>query len=123
MIVRLILLVALLGSAAVVFYGLVMDRTGQSIAFTVAGLMVLGVTSVVISIGLAIGAIGAGQDGRGIRALVGAFIGGCFALGAAASFAGAVIFGFLANPIGLMSRVARPSAARRYTPGLRAPIV
>ncbi len=95
MIVRIILLVALLGSAAVVFYGLVMDRTGQAIALTVAGLVVLGVTAAVISVGLAIGAINAGQDGRGIRAFGAAFLGGLFALGAAGALAGAVIFGYI----------------------------
>jgi hypothetical protein len=93
-IVRIILLVALVGSAAVVFYGLVMDRTGQAIALTVAGLVVLGVTAAVVSIGLAIGAISTGQDGRGIRALGGAFLGGLFAIGAAGALAGAVIFGY-----------------------------
>ena len=95
MIVRVLLLVALVGSAAVVFYGLFMDRTGQAIALTVAGLIVLGVTSVVISVGLAIGAISAGQDGRGIRGTAGAFLGGLFALGAAASLAGAFIYGYV----------------------------
>jgi hypothetical protein len=94
-IVRVILLLALLGSAAVVFYGLVLDRTGQAIALTVAGLVVLGVTAAVISVGLAIGAISAGQDGRGLRALGTAFLGGLFALGAAGALAGAVIFGYI----------------------------
>ena len=95
MIVRIILLLALVGSAAVVFYGLFMDRTGQAIALTVAGLIVLGVTAIVISVGLAIGAISAGQDGRGIRALAGAFLGGLFAIGAAASLAGAFVYGYI----------------------------
>lgn len=95
MIVRVILILALLGSAAVVFYGLVMDRTGQAIALTVAGLLVLGVTSAVISVGLAMGAIGAGQDGRGLRALAGAFMGGLFALGAAGALAAAMVFGYI----------------------------
>lgn len=94
MMVRIILLTALVGSAAVVFYGLIMDRTGQAIAFTVAGLVVLGVTAAVISLGMAIGAIAAGQDGRGVRATAGAFVGGLFALGAAGALAGAVIFGY-----------------------------
>jgi hypothetical protein len=94
-IVRVILLLALVASAAVVFYGLFMDRTGQAIALTVAGLIVLGVTSVVISVGLAIGAISAGQAGRGIRALGGAFLGGLFALGASASLAGAFVYGYI----------------------------
>ena len=78
-----------------VFYGLFADRTGQAIALTVAGLIVLGVTAAVISVGLAIGAIGAGQDGRGIRAMAGAFLGGLFALGAAASLAGAFVYGYI----------------------------
>lgn len=95
MIVRVILVLALLGSAAVVFYGLVMDRTGQAIALTVAGLLVLGVTCAVISVGLAIGAIGAGQDGRGLRAVTGAFVGGLFALAAAGALAAAMVFGYI----------------------------
>ncbi|MBX3031277.1 MAG: hypothetical protein KF809_14110 [Chloroflexi bacterium] len=95
MIVRIMLLVALVASAAVVVYGLLFDRTGQAIPFTVAGLLVLGVTSGVVSVGLATMAIGAGQEGRAIRALGGTFIGGLFALGAAASLLGAVILGYI----------------------------
>lgn len=97
--VRLLLLAALIGSAAVVFYGLVMDRTGQTIAFTVAGLFVLGVTSAVVSVGFAMGAITAGRSGSGIRAFLSAIIGGLFALGASGSLAGAVIFGLLARTV------------------------
>jgi hypothetical protein len=93
-IVRLILFVALLASAAVVIYGLVLDRSGQAIAFTVAGLLVLGVTSAVISVGLATQAIGAGQEGRAIRAIAGAFVGGLFVLGASASLMLAVVLGY-----------------------------
>jgi hypothetical protein len=92
--VRIILLVALLGSAGIVVYGLLFDRSGQAIAFTVAGLLVLGVTSAVISVGLATLAIGAGQEGRGIRAIAGAFVGGLFALGASASLILAVVLGY-----------------------------
>lgn len=95
MIVRILLLAALVASAAVVVYGLMFDRTGQAIPFTVAGLLVLGVTSGVISVGLATMAIGAGQEGRGIRAIIGALVGGLFALGAAASLLGAVMLGYI----------------------------
>jgi hypothetical protein len=95
--VRIVLLLALVGSALVVLYGLVLDRTGQAIAFTVAGLFVLGVTSAVIAIGLAVGAVNAGQSGRGIRAFADGFVGGLFALGAAGALAGAVIFAVLAG--------------------------
>jgi hypothetical protein len=97
MALRIALLVVLIGSAAVVFYGLVLDRTGQAIAFTVAGLFVLGVTCAVIAIGLAIGAVSAGRDGRGVRAFASAIGGGLFALGASGALAGAVIFGVLAS--------------------------
>jgi hypothetical protein len=93
-IVRIILFVALLASAAVVIYGLIFDRSGQAIALTVAGLLVLGVTSAVISVGLATQAVGAGQEGRGIRAIAGAFVGGLFALGASASLMLAVVLGY-----------------------------
>jgi hypothetical protein len=93
-IVRIILFVALLASAAVVIYGLIFDRSGQAIALTVAGLLVLGVTSAVISVGLATQAVGAGQEGRGIRAVAGAFVGGLFALGASASLMLAVVLGY-----------------------------
>jgi hypothetical protein len=93
-IVRVILLVALVASAAVVVYGLLFDRTGQAIAFTVAGLLVLGVTAAVISVGLARSAFRAGNEGRGLRAIAGAFVGGLFALGAAAALLVAVLMGW-----------------------------
>lgn len=93
MIVRVILLVALVGSAAVVAYGLLLDRSGQAIPFTVAGLLVLGVTAAVVSVGLARGALRAGNDGRAVRAILGALVGGVFALGASASLLLAVILG------------------------------
>ena len=95
MIVRVILLVALVASAAVVIYGLLFDRSGQAIPFTVAGLLVLGVTAAVISVGLAKGAFSAGNDGRAIRAIGGALLGGLFALGASASLLVAVVLGYI----------------------------
>lgn len=97
--VRILLLVTLLAAAAVVFYGLVLDRTGQAIAFTVAGLFVLGVTLVVISVGFAIGAVGAGRAGHGFRAIFGGLVGGLFALAAAGSLAGAMIFALLTRTV------------------------
>lgn len=95
MIVRVILLVALVASAAVVVYGLLFDRSGQAIPFTVAGLLVLGVTAAVISVGLARGAFRAGNEGRAIRAMGGALLGGLFALGASASLLLAVVLGYI----------------------------
>ena len=95
MIVRVILLVALVASALVVVYGLLFDRTGQTIPLTVAGLLVLGVTSAVVSVGLARAAFRAGNEGRAIRAIGGALLGGLFALGASASLLLAVILGYI----------------------------
>ena len=95
MIVRVILLVALVASALVVVYGLLFDRTGQAIPLTVAGLLVLGVTSAVISVGLARAAFRVGNEGRAIRAIGGALLGGMFALGASASLLLAVILGYI----------------------------
>ncbi len=95
MIVRVILLVALVASAMVVVYGLLFDRSGQAIPFTVAGLLVLGVTAAVISVGFAKGAFSAGNEGRSIRAIGGALLGGLFALGASASLLLAAILGYI----------------------------
>jgi flagellar biosynthesis component FlhA len=92
-IIRVILLVALAASAAVVLYGLLLDRTGQAIAFTVAGLLVLGVTTAVISVGLARAGLRAGNEGRAVRAFGGTFVGGLFALAASASLLLAIVLG------------------------------
>ena len=97
--VRLLLVTAIVASAAVVFYGLILDHSGQAIAFAVAGLFVLGVTLAVGAVLLAVGAVNAGRAGHAIRASLGAFVGGLFALACAGSLAGAVILGVLARTV------------------------
>src|SRR3972149_2639929 len=47
--VRIAVVVVLIASGLVVFYGLILDRTGQNIAFTVAGLVVFGLTMAFIA--------------------------------------------------------------------------
>ena len=47
--VRIAVVVVLVASGLVVLYGLILDRSGQNIAFTVAGLAVLGLTLAFIS--------------------------------------------------------------------------
>lgn len=96
---RAVLALALVGSAAVVVYGLVIDRTGGAIAFTVAGLAVLGVTLVAFAAMLAAAAVRAGRLGRGARAVGAAFLGGLSALAASGSLSAAVILGLLARPV------------------------
>ena len=97
--VRLLLVTAIVASAVVVFYGLILDHSPQANAFAVAGLFVLGVTLAVGAVLLAVGAVNAGRAGHAIRALLGAFVGGLFALASAGSLAGAVILGVLARPV------------------------
>ena len=96
--VRLVLIVAFIGSAAVAAYSLLIARGAQSIAVTVAALAVLGATMALISLGLAAGSVRAGRDGYGGRAIVGGLFGGLFALGASGAMAAAVIFALLARP-------------------------
>jgi hypothetical protein len=95
---RLVLLVALVGSLAVVLYGLFLDRTGSTIALTVAGLAVLGITFAIIAIRLAAASLRTAHEGHGARSLVTALIGGISALFASGSLGSAVILGLLARP-------------------------
>lgn len=95
---RAFLVVALLGSAAVGIYGLFIDRTGRTIAFTVAGLAILGVTLAIVSLQLARASVSAGQRGRGGRAIGAALLGGLCAFAASGSLGTAVVLGLLARP-------------------------
>jgi hypothetical protein len=94
---RIALLIALLGSAAVAAYSLLVARGSQSIAITVAALAVLGVAMVLLSVTLAAGAVRAGRAGAGGRAILGGLLGGMFVLGASGALAAAVIFALLSQ--------------------------
>lgn len=95
---RLVLLLALVGSAAVVIYGLFLDRSGSTIALTVAGLAVLGITFAIIAIRLAATSMRTAREGHGARSLFSALAGGISALLASGTLGSAVIFGLLARP-------------------------
>ena len=95
---RLVLLVALLGSSAVVVYGLFLDRTGSTIALTVAGLAVLGITFAIVALRLGAASVRTANDGHGLRALLSALMGGISALLASGTLGAAVILGLLARP-------------------------
>jgi hypothetical protein len=94
---RIALLIALLGSAAVAAYSLLVARGSQSIAITVAALAVLGVAMVLLSVTLAAGAVRAGRAGSGGRAILGGLLGGMFVLGASGALAAAVILALLSQ--------------------------
>lgn len=96
---RLVLVVALIGSAAVVVYGLFLDRIGSTIALTVAGLAVLGITFAIIAIRLGTGSVHTAHEGHGGRSLLKALAGGISAMLASGSLGSAVILGLLARPV------------------------
>lgn len=93
--VRLAVLFVLVASGLVVFYGLILDRTGQNIAFTVAGLAVFGLTLAFVAAWFFVTALTAARWGHGVKAIGGGLVGGMFAVGAAASLAAASIFAVL----------------------------
>lgn len=93
--VRIAVVVVLVVSGLVVFYGLILDRTGQNIAFTVAGLVVLGLTMAFIAAWFLGRALTDARWGRSAGAILGGLAGGLFAIGAAMSLAAASIFAIL----------------------------
>ena len=93
--VRIAVVVVMVLSGVVVLYGLILDRTGQNIAFTVAGLAVLGLTLAFTSAWFLSRALADARWGRTAGSLIGAAMGGLFALGAAGCLAAASIFTFI----------------------------
>lgn len=93
--VRLAVILVLVVSGAVVFYGMILDRTGQNIAFTVAGLAVLGGTLAFVAAWFLMRALTAARWGHGGRALAGGLMGGLFAIAASAALAAASVFALL----------------------------
>ena len=94
-VVRLAVIFVLVVSGVVAFYGLVLDRSGQNIAFVVAGLAVFGLTLAFIAAWFLVAALTAARWGHGAKAIAEGLIGGVFAIGAAGSLAVASIFAIL----------------------------
>jgi hypothetical protein len=92
---RIAVVVVLVMSGLVVFYGLVLDRTGQNIAFTVAGLVVFGLAMAFIAAWFLGRALSDARWGRSGGAILGGLAGGLFAIGSAMSLAAASIFAIL----------------------------
>lgn len=93
--VRIAVVVVLVASGLVVLYGLILDRSGQNIAFTVAGLAVLGLTLAFVSAWFLSRALTDARWGRSGGALLGAVTGGLFAVAAAGCLAIASVFTFI----------------------------
>ena len=92
---RISVVLVLLASGAVTFYGLILDRSGQNIAFTVAGLVVFGICLAFIAAWFLARALADARWGRTGGALIGGLAGGIFAIGAAMSLAAASVFAIL----------------------------
>lgn len=93
--VRIAVVVVMLVAGLIVLYGLILDRTGQNIAFTVAGLAVLGLTLAFVSAWFLSRALKDARWGRTGGSLLGAAMGGLFALAAAGCLAAASVFTFI----------------------------
>src|SRR4051812_1871048 len=91
MAVRIMLLLAMIAGAAVAAYGLFVDKSQQQVAFTAAGLFLLGAALALAGLLLGMSAVSRGREGRGLRGIVLAFLGGLFLLAGAGSLAGAVV--------------------------------
>jgi hypothetical protein len=95
-VLRALLLVLVIGGAAVAVFGLFIgSSSGAQLPLVVSGLAVAGIAAGVLGFSLAGSAIRLGEDGRGGRALGVAFLGGLFVLGAAGALAGAIVLGIL----------------------------
>ncbi len=93
---RIVLILIAFVAAAVAAFGLLFDTAATRLPLVVSGLTVLGLSTGVLGFSLAGAAARLGGDGRGGWALIVAFIGGCFVLGAAGSLAAAIVLGILA---------------------------
>jgi hypothetical protein len=89
---RLAVIVLLILSGVLAFYGMVLDRSGQNITFTVIGLLVFGLCLVFVAAWLLSRALADARNGRTAGALVGGVAGGLCAIGAAMALAAASVF-------------------------------
>lgn len=94
-VLRAMLLLLIVGASAVALYGLFIAAPDVRLPMIVSGLTVAGISSGLLGFSLAGSAIRLGERGRGGRALLVAFVGGLFVMGAAGALAGAIVLGIL----------------------------
>lgn len=94
-VLRAMLLVLVVGALAVALYGLLIDTSSLRLPMIVSGLAVVGIAAGLLGFSLAGSAIRLGERGRLGRALLVAFVGGLFVMGAAGALAGAIVLGLL----------------------------
>ncbi len=94
-ILRAMLFVLFVGALAVALYGLLVASPDVRLPLIVSGLAVAGIAAGILGFSLAGSAIRLGERGRLGRALLVAFVGGLFVMGAAGALAGAIVLGLL----------------------------
>ena len=94
-ILRVMLVVLMIGAAAIAFYALLVDNSAARLPLLVSALAVGGISAGIFGFSLAGSAVRLGQRGFAGRATLVAFVGGLFVLGAAGALSGAIILGIL----------------------------
>ncbi len=94
-IARVMLLILMVGAGAVALYGLLLDTSATRLPLVVAGLAVGGIAAGLFGFSVAGSAMRLGRRGSGGRALIAAFVGGLFVIGACGALAGAMVLGIL----------------------------
>jgi hypothetical protein len=92
---RIVVVVVLIVSGLTVLYGMVLDRSGQNLLFTMIGLAVMGLTLVFVSAWFLSRALADARWGRTGGALSGALMGGLLAVCAAGCLGAASVFLFI----------------------------
>ena len=87
---RVVMLVAVIGSALLIAYGIV-DRTATQIPILAAGLAVLGLSLGAIAVACVVTIVRAGRDGRAAMAFWAALAGGVVVVAAAGCLAAAIV--------------------------------
>lgn len=93
---RVMLLVLAVAASGAVAYGLFVENSTLKLPLIVSGLAVLGICLGLLGFSLAASAVKAGGQGRGLRAVASAFVGGLFVLAASGAVATAIVLGILA---------------------------
>ena len=92
---RWMLLLLIVGGLAIVAYGMLVETSNLRLPLIVSSLAVAGIAAGIFGFSVAGSAIRLGEQGRGGRATLVAFVGGLFVMGAAGALAGAIILGIL----------------------------
>jgi hypothetical protein len=94
-VLRVMLVVLMIGAGAIALYGLLIDTSPARLSLVVSGLAVGGIAAGIFGFSLAGSAARLGSRGFPGRAVLVAFVGGLFVLGAAGALSGAIILGIL----------------------------